>query len=123
MRFYFLIFGFFISFKVHGTVADDTTKSATRKLLCSLSSSFTNSKNWKGVSFNSLSVALDVDFNRAKINEKSNLLFTAKTELGFTKFIDSIWNKHADKVNCNYVWKNKKDYRLFLYIVIHDTTF
>jgi hypothetical protein len=98
----------FSGIKSYGNSVEDTSRIVTNKFTGSLSSSFTNSSNWKGTTFNSLSAALDLDFNRSRNTPRSTTLFLLNSELGFTKFIDSIWNKYADKLNCNYIWKNKK---------------
>lgn len=111
MKFRFCVLialGLFSALESYGSFIGDTSKVVSQKFTGSVASSFTNSQNWKGSTFNSLSVALNIDFNRMTETKNSNILFVVKTELGFTKFIDSLWNKHADKLNCNFVWKHKK---------------
>ncbi len=92
----------------YASAAGDTSKIIAKKFVGNVSTSFSNSENWKGSTFNSLSAALDIDFNRSKTTDKSNYLFVVRSELGFTKFIDSVWDKHADKLFCSYIWKRKK---------------
>lgn len=90
-----------------GTAVNDTVI-ATRKFSVNLSSAFLNSSNWKGSSFSSFSTTVNSDFYLANTTNNSNMVFTVKSDLGFTKFIDSIWNKHADKLYSQLIWKKNK---------------
>jgi hypothetical protein len=90
-----------------GTAVNDTV-TATRKFSVNLSSAFLNSSNWKGSSTSSFSTTVNSDFYLATTTEMAGLVFTVKSDLGFTKFIDSIWNKHSDKLYAQLIWKKKK---------------
>ncbi len=90
-----------------GTVVSDTSQTTIKKFSVNLSTSFLNTSNWKGSSFTSFSTTVNSDFYLATTTKSANSVFTIKSDLGFTKFIDSIWSKHADKLYAQLIWKKK----------------
>lgn len=105
---WFNLIGICFACQMQASVVVDSISVVTRKLVAGVNSTFVNSSNWKGSTVNTFSVSVDADYLFNKISEKSTTLFSTKTEIGYTKFIDSIWNKHADKLNSQLIWKQKK---------------
>jgi len=111
MKYFIFIYNFCLLIFCHscfGSVVSDTTQTAIKKFSANLSTSFLNTSNWKGSSFSSFSTTVNSDFYLATTTETANLVFTIKSDLGFTKFIDSTWSKHADKLYTQFIWKKKK---------------
>lgn len=61
-----------------------------------LSASYTNYRNWKYSGYNNYSFLFRTNFNYDSISTKWETHLRFNGELGYMKFIDSIWNKNSD---------------------------
>lgn len=83
----------------------DSTHTIVSKLNAGLNLSVLNTSNWQGSGFVSFSYSSDIEFDFIKTTPHSKHIYDLTVELGFTRIMDSIWQKHADHVGSQYIFK------------------
>ncbi len=83
----------------------DSTKT-TRSLYTSLSSSYTANRNWLGKDFQNFSFTGNIQFKHNQIGPVLQHSHVIIGDLGYLKFIDSIWTKNQDRIQLNLLWNS-----------------
>ena len=73
-----------------------------------LSTAILHQLNWRGLDHNSISFTTDVDYSWDKSGHKSEQYFKLNLDIGFTWHPDSIWHKHIDTFQSQYMFKADK---------------
>ncbi len=83
----------------------DSTKVQSQKLKVSLTGSLLSLANWKGETFESVTLLSATNYQSNKAIGAGLHMFTGKSELGYNYIKDSLWNKQADLLNLQYLVK------------------
>ncbi|MDQ3051587.1 MAG: hypothetical protein M3Q95_11925 [Bacteroidota bacterium] len=100
---------FVLWFQLNVGFSDDTTKTSRAEFSGGLSFSLNHSSSPYSVSGYSLLLISDLGVYYELSTMKASHIYTSKLDIGFTYFQDSIWYKHADKLQVHYLYKAGKN--------------
>ena len=106
--FYFVFTSIFFFINVNISICSDSLHIKSNKSLTvfngSLSSSYIIQKNYYTENLNNFLFLLNLDYFNRKYNDSQNQLWRFKSDLGFIKYIDSIWIKSNDKWRLDWIY-------------------
>lgn len=89
-------------------IITDTSVIVSKKINANFSGSFLSLSNWKGESMKSYTLFSGMDYYASNTKGVRQSVVTGKSELGYTNFIDSLWKKHSDNFNLQYLLKSNR---------------
>jgi hypothetical protein len=91
----------------HQASSSDSLKSLNYStFLVAFATSISENKNWQSTEYKSYSFLGNVDYSYKTAAPAFKKLFQFRGELGFLKFVDSIWYKNSDNINIAAQWTN-----------------
>jgi hypothetical protein len=93
--------------KLQSCYGQDSLAFHEYRLMTGLSGSVTGAYQWMGTAFQNIAFNGFGDFLYTSSNGKRFVSHVAHWELGFTKFRDSIWMKHADLLRFQLLWSKE----------------
>lgn len=88
--------------------SDDTTKFTRTEFSGGLSFSFNHATTPKSSPGYTIILISDIGIKYDQVNRNASHLYNSKLDIGFTYFQDSIWQKHADRIQFHYLYKAGK---------------
>jgi hypothetical protein len=88
------------------TSSDTTIVSTT--LYTSLCTSYTANKNWQGQDFQNIAFNSNILFKHNLSSNKLKHAHVIIADLGYLKFVDSIWTKSQDRIQLNLLWNSQQ---------------
>jgi hypothetical protein len=86
---------------------EESTGSAEWRVLTGLSGSVTGANNWRGAEYQSLSFNGYADAVFRNHGSKWTSSHIGHWELGFTRYLDSLWMKHTDLLRFQFMWSKE----------------
>jgi hypothetical protein len=75
-----------------------------RSIYGSVSASYASSDNWQGRNLRNFALAGNLQLRHNAFHGEHSHSHQVLLDLGYLKFIDSLWVKHADRVQLNLLW-------------------
>lgn len=101
----------------------ESTTRVTNSLYTSLSSSYSTSSNWQGQDQRNFSFLGNVLYKHSTQDSTRSHAHQLLADLGYLKFVDSLWVKSVDRLQVNMLWSAKARRFEHSYSILLNTQF
>jgi len=109
-----------------GQGPDPTTATRSHNnsfLYTSLASSYSTSTNWQGQDLRNFSFVGNVQYRHGAIGVGKSHTHQLLADLGYLKYLDSIWVKSVDRLQLNFLWASEAPRLRHSYSILFNTQF